>query len=105
MTHHLNPTVGTVLNLIPATGTTHWKTPGGNTWTEPLIAWAVVVNAVEDSERQYDTSIEPVVLDEGRYPATPREYIANRVDGVQLDHIDVSTSPNPMNLTTRRNTP
>lgn len=87
----------------------------GNTWTEPVIGWAIAVNWAEHEERDnaddpardiHETQIQAVVLDEG-YVVTESAYCVNR-DGVHLKHLippsrnswpadafNASNAPNP----------
>lgn len=58
-------------------------TQGGETWTEHIIGWAIVVS-YSDDEGGTDTNIHPVVIDPADgMPATVTDYRDNRTG-----HID-----------------
>lgn len=57
-------------------------------WTLPIIGWAVVVNDLEadtDGIREADTGVEPVVLVEERYASVLSQYVRHELyDGEQV---------------------
>ena len=60
-----------------------FKAADGQTWTEPVIALATLINWVEDDteagDRKTDTRIEPVVVDShSGYPVTATDYVGDR---------------------------
>ena len=61
------PVLGSVLQIMPATGTITF-TSDGETWTSPLIGYAVVVRWVADDNSEYETDVVPLFL-EGGIPA------------------------------------
>lgn len=71
----LTPTTGTVLNMTPATGRVHFTAPDGETWALPLVGYAVVVSYFDERVMEYETSIEPVVIAEGRTPVQIFDYM------------------------------
>jgi len=78
----LIPTVGSVLSLTTASGTVEF-TNATETWTEPLVAWAVVVVWSDPALGEYGTDVVAVVIDEDRYPVTLAEYLRERASGTK----------------------
>lgn len=76
----MTPTEGTILNLTPAAGTVEFTTKG-ESWTLPLIGWAVVVTYLGDEEEgaglEYETSVHPVILAEDQYPETVPTFLSS----------------------------
>lgn len=66
----------------------------GETWTGPIIGWAIVItwnntDRGDDAEPDdQETRIEPVILAENKYPRTVNDYVAN-TDGVRLERINL----------------
>ncbi|HEY3713871.1 MAG TPA: hypothetical protein VGL39_05025 [Jatrophihabitantaceae bacterium] len=83
----LIPTDGTVLQLIPATGTVELEC-SDEKWQLPLIAYGVVVSYVDAAPGatlpgdhvEYEADVQPVVLVDGM-PTALRSYIRYDVDG------------------------
>lgn len=77
------PTEGAILNMTPAAGTVEFGAKG-ESWSMPLIGWAVVVTYLEDEGEgaglEYETSVHPVILTEGRYPVTLPDYLLHEID-------------------------
>jgi hypothetical protein len=58
----LAPTVGTVLQIMPTTGHVDFTAKDGETWSLPLIGWALCVRYVDEDEKVYETEVEPLLL-------------------------------------------
>lgn len=83
----LIPIEGTVLQLVAAAGAVEFRT-ASETWREPLIGFAVVVDTVStelspadgrplNGQVEYEAGVQPVVLDEG-VPTPLGLYLADR---------------------------
>lgn len=77
-----------ILNMTPAAGTvTFTQRETQETWTLPLIGWAVVITYSEVDkdlgfpELEQETSIEPVILAEDAYPMAMGHYSMDRDGG------------------------
>ncbi|MGE9806923.1 hypothetical protein [Janibacter sp. G1551] len=66
----MTPTIGTVLNLSPATGSVRFAFPDGTTLTLPLIGYGVVVRHVDGDDSEYETQVEPLVVFEDCFPTS-----------------------------------
>jgi hypothetical protein len=54
-----------------------------DTWTEPVIGWAVIEHHYEGMfDSGHERRMEPVLLAEGEFVETLREYLANRKEGI-----------------------
>lgn len=79
-----SPAVGAVLSFVADRDwVVRFTKSGANdqgvrSWSEHVIGWAVEVVYVDEETGSYETGIYPVVLDEGQYPVTVREYLQNR---------------------------
>ena len=58
-------------------------TTDGESWTEPVIGWAIVADCISGLGNDTSTVIEPVLLEEGR-PVTVRRYLSDRGDYPQV---------------------
>lgn len=86
MTLPLTPTTGTVLNMTPANGLVHFTAPGGETWTRPLLGYAVVVTYFDARVMEYEANLQPVVLSQGCHPIPLAEYLEGEApDGTRVE--------------------
>lgn len=86
----MKPTIGTILQFTPQRGTAHIHTDDGTTWTETLIGWGIVVTWTGKTTGEYETHLEPVLLDEGIYPNCWSNYRDNRSGNVKISRLDLS---------------
>lgn len=68
-------TIGSITSLTVDHGWIAEFTSGGETWTEPVIGWAVVVRWANHGGENAETDLQAVVLAEDRYPVAIREYV------------------------------
>lgn len=77
------PTRGSVQQIMPAAGAVEFTTPH-ETWTLPLVAYAVVVRYVSTDDPhardigdhvEVETTIEPVVIYDDGGPTTLHSYL------------------------------
>jgi len=59
----------------------------GETWTEPILGWAIVCNDGGDVDAQQETVVEPILLVEGCYPTRVGDYLRDLAAGVMLQSI------------------
>lgn len=65
----VNLTENSIISFTPDAGWEATFTTETETWTEPVIGWAVVLDLIVKGGRE-ETGLEPVLLVENRFPAT-----------------------------------
>lgn len=78
----MTPLEASITSFTPDHGWTAHFTGLKETWTEPVIGWAVVVTYTDDGS--YEQGIRAVVLTEGRYAVTIVDYIEERDPGLAV---------------------
>lgn len=85
------------MTALPPGWIATFETNDGETWTEPVVALATVINWLETyaepDDAKTDTRIEPVVIDSNSgYPVTLTDYLDDR-QGVKFAGMQDATKP------------